>query len=138
MPRFPTRSIRPGKASRPAYCFAPTEFVVVYGSEIPSDIAIWIRVYELPAGTDWNYGIFPGLSILSDAGTAVDGRPARVRDIEVTERDIAFAPGDRYTEYVIQVSKSRYLLAQTYSQQDYDTSKVILDQMMETLRFTSP
>jgi hypothetical protein len=118
--------------------FAPTEFVVVYGSEISPDVAIWIRVDELPEGIDWDYGPFPGHSILSDSATAVDGQPARVREIEVTERDIAFSPGDRYTEYVIQVSDSRFLLAQTYSQPDYATSKVILDQMMETLRFTSP
>ena len=61
-----------------------------------------------------------------------------MREIEVTERNIAFAPGDRYTEYVIQLSETRHLHAQTYSQQDYDTITLILDQMMETLEVTSP
>ncbi len=69
---------------------------------------------------------------------AVDGEPARVQEIEVLERSIAFAPGDRYTQYVVEMSENRYLTAQTYSQLDYNASRQVLDQMMQTLRFISP
>lgn len=118
--------------------FAPTDFVVVYGTEIPSDVAIWINVDELAEGTDWNYEPLQGNRILTDSETEVAGQPGRVQEIEATERSIALRPGDRYTMYVVELSGNRYLVAQTYSQQDYDTSRLILEQMMETVEFASP
>ena len=118
--------------------FAPHEFEVLYGTELPHDIAMWIRLDELPEGAEWNYGPFSGYTVLTDSEAVVDGYPARVREIEVTLPNLAYAPGDRFTEYVIQLSETRYLLAQTYSQQEYDTSTVTLDQMMETLVVTAP
>ncbi len=118
--------------------FAPGEFNIQYGTEIPHEIAIFLRIEDLPEGTGWDYGPYPGLRIVSDAETAVDGQPARVLEIEVVEQSLAFAPGDRYTQYIVEMSANRYLTAQTYSQEDYDASRQVLDQMMQTLRFISP
>jgi hypothetical protein len=118
--------------------FAPTDFSIQYGTEIPSDIAIFLRIEDLPEGTGWNYGPYPGLRIVSDLDAAVDGEPARIQEIEFLEQSLAFAPGDRYTEYVVEMSENRYLTAQTYSQLGYNASRQVLDQMMQTLRFISP
>ena len=135
----------PGDASgagEPAcQLFAPTDFVQLYGTEISSDVAIWIRVYELPEGTAWNYGPFPGqLRIFSDSEAIVGGQPARVQEIEVIEGSMSARPGDLYSQYIIELSSSRYLKAQTiyYHQEEYETNRMILDQMMQTLEFTSP
>jgi hypothetical protein len=118
--------------------FAPAEIAQQYGTEIPPVVAIWIRLDQLPAGTTWSYGPFAGSRVLSDDEVTVGGQAARVQEIEVTEPSIAFAPGDRYRLYVVELSGNRYLTAQTYSQQDREGNELVLEQMMQTVEFISP
>lgn len=115
------------------WLFAPTDFALVYGSEISAEVAIVMRVFQLPAGTDWNYGPFPNRKLLSDSPTTVAGLPARRQETEILVRDIAFAPGDLHTEYVIPLGDGSYLVAETYRGPDYELAKSVLDEMMRTL-----
>ena len=91
------------------WLFAPTDFALVYGTEISHEVAIVMRGFELPAGTDWNYGPFPNRQLLSDSATIVADLPARRQETEILERDIAFAPGDLQTKYVIELGDGDYL-----------------------------
>jgi hypothetical protein len=122
----------------PCQYFAPTTFEVVYGTEPSPAIAISIAVIELPEGVTWNYGPFEGYAILSSAPATIDGYPARVQEVEVTEPSIGFwSLGDRYTEYVVDLGANRYLTAQTRNPNVYDMSREILDDMMRTLELVS-
>jgi hypothetical protein len=121
----------------PCTLFGPVAFLVEYGTEISPHVAIWIRVQEIAEGADWNYGPFPGSDLLRDSETTVDGRSARVQEIEVTQSTVPFEAGDRYTQYIVHIAGGRYLLAQTYRPPDYQAGLLILDKMMRTLEFAS-
>ncbi|MGI8791659.1 MAG: hypothetical protein ACR2H3_00500 [Acidimicrobiales bacterium] len=96
-------------------------------------MAIVIRRYD-----EWNSGTFSGRQVLSDQETVVDGLPARVQDIKIMERSLAFAPGDRFTEYVIGLDDGTYLVATTYLGPDYESAKSVLDEMMRTMQVGVP
>jgi len=115
------------------WLFAPTNFNLTYGTEIPAQVAIVIRRYD-----EWNSGSFSGRRVLSDQETVVDGLPARVQEIEITERTLAFAPGDRFTEYVVGLEDGTYLVATTYLGPDYEGAKSVLDDMMRTMQAGVP
>lgn len=68
----------------------------------------------------------------------VDGLPARVQEVEITERNIAFAPGDRITEYVVELPDGAYLVAATYLGPDYGSARSVLDDMMRTMQIWLP
>lgn len=114
--------------------FAPVDFVLEYGLQFPPETAVWIRVDELPEGSSPTYGPAPGETVLSEAELTVDGYPARVWETRLAD---AVGP-DRYTRFVVQLAESRYLVAETRSQPDYDANALVLRQMMQTLEFTSP
>jgi len=78
------------------------------------------------------------VDILSDRRVEVDGLPARAQEIEVTERTLAFAPGDRFTEYVIELPDGAYLVAATYLGPNYESAKSILGKMIGTLEIRRP
>ena len=120
--------------------FAPTDFPVLYGTEPSPAIAIMIAVFELPEGvSEYNYGPFEGYAVLSDSAVTVGGYPARVLEFEVTQPSVGFTQvGDRYTEYVVELSGRRFLAARTQSQDDYATSRQVLSEMMQTLEVLSP
>jgi len=115
------------------WLFAPTNFSLTYGTEIPAQVAIVIRRYD-----EWNSGSFSGRRVLSDQETVVDGLPARVQEVEITERTLAFAPGDRCTEYVVGLEDGTYLVATTYLGPDYESAKSVLDDMMRTMQVGVP
>lgn len=123
----------PSEGIAACWLFAPTDFEVAYGTEIPPQVAIVIRRLE-----EWNYGAFSGRRVLSDRSVVVDGRPARVQEIEITERDLAFAPGDRFTEYVIELPDGAYLVADTYLGPDYESARTVLNDMMGTIQIGLP
>ncbi len=115
------------------WLFAPTNFDLTYGTEIPAQVAIVIRRYD-----EWNSGSFSGRRVLTDQETVVDGIPTRVQEIETTERSLAFAPGDRFTEYVVGLEDGTYLVATTYLGPDYESAKSVLDDMMRTMHVGAP
>lgn len=96
-------------------------------------MAIVIRRYE-----EWNSGSFSGRRVLSDNPAVVGGSPARVQEIEITERTLAFAPGDRFAEYVIELPDGGYLVAATYLGPDYEAARSVLDDMMRTVQIGLP
>jgi hypothetical protein len=126
-----------GEGIAACWLFAPTDFTLVYGTEIPFEVSIIIRRFELDAGVEWVYES-DSARVLSSSEATVAGLPGRFQELEVTERDIAFEPGDRIAQYVIAVSDGTYLLASTYHGPDYDESKAVLSQMMRTLALISP
>jgi hypothetical protein len=115
------------------WLFAPTDFDLTYGTEIPVEVAVVIREYD-----EWNSDTFSGRRVLSDQQTVVDGLPARVQEIEITERTIALAPGDRFTEYVVELEDGSYLVAATYLGSDYESAKSVLSDMMATMQVGTP
>lgn len=120
------------------WLFAPTDFAVVYGTEISSDVAVIIRAFEVPEGFVYEYNPPRNARIVSDSTTTVAGRPARYQELEITERDIAHHVGDRIARYVVQVTELKYLTAETYRGPDYSTAKTVLDQTVLTLEFLAP
>jgi hypothetical protein len=115
------------------WLFAPTEFELVYGTEIPAEVAIVIRRFD-----EWDSGSFSGRKIISDHSVAVDGLPARVQEIEATERTLSFAPGDRFVEYVIELPDGAHLVATTYIGPDYESAKAVIGDMMSTMQIGLP
>jgi hypothetical protein len=95
-------------------------------------VAIVIRRFK-----EWDSGSFSGRRVLSDHAAVVDGLPARVQEVEITERNIAFAPGDRITEYVVELPDGAYLVAATYLGPDYGSARSVLDDMMRTMQIGS-
>lgn len=122
-----------GEGIAPCQFFASTDFEVTYGTEIPADVAVVIRRYD-----EWHSGAFSGRRVLSDQQTMIDGLAARVQEIEITERTLAFAPGDRFTEYVVELEDGSFLVAATYVGSDYESARTVLDDMMQTLELQSP
>jgi hypothetical protein len=120
------------------WLFAPTDFAVVYGTEIPVEVAVVIRAFEWPEGSVYEYGPPRNARIVSDSTTTVAGLPARYQELEITERDIAYQVGDRIARYVVQVTERKYLTAQTYRGPDYSTAKTVLDQLVLTLELLAP
>ena len=120
------------------WLFAPTDFAVVYGTEIPVEVAVVIRAFEWPEGSVYEYAPPRNARIVSDSTTTVAGLPARYQELEITERDIAYQVGDRIARYVVQVTERKYLTAQTYRGPDYSTAKTVLDQLVLTLELLAP
>jgi hypothetical protein len=129
-----------GEGIAACWLFAPTDFVVGYGTEIPWEAAVIIRRFELGAGVEWDYEAGSARELSSSEAT-VAGLPARFQELEVTERDHLFAPGDRIAQYVIAVADGSYLVAQTtyyFGPDSYEESKALLSQMMQTLELIAP
>lgn len=61
-----------------------------------------------------------------------------MQEIEITERSITFAPGDRITEYVVELPDGAFLVADTYVGPDYDSAKDVLGDMMLTMEIQQP
>ena len=120
------------------WLFAPTDFAVVHGTEIPDDVAVIIRAFEAPEGFVYEYDPPRNARIVGDSTTTVAGRPTRYQELEITERDVAHQVGDRIARYVVQVTQRKYLTAETYRGPDYSTAKTVLDQMVLTLEFLAP
>jgi hypothetical protein len=128
-----------GEGIAACWLFAPTDFALVYGTHIPVEVAIIIRRFELDEGVEWAYGLADGARVLSSSETAVAGLPAHFLEIEVTERSMALAPGDRIARFVVAVSDGAYLVAQTiYYGPGYEESKAVLSQMMRTMELIAP
>jgi hypothetical protein len=128
-----------GEGIAACWLFAPTDFALVYGTQIPVEVAIFIRRFEPGTDVEWAYGLGDGARVLSSSEAAVAGLPAHFLEIEVTERSMALAPGDRIARYVVAVPDGSYLVAQTiYYGPDYEESKAVLGQMMETLELVRP
>ena len=117
----------------PCWLFAPTPFELTFGTEIPAEIAIVIKRED-----EWDSSMFGGRRVLSERDTTVDGLPARVQDIEVTAGSTAFVPGDRFTEYVVELPDGAYLVAATYQGPDYEAARSLLDDMMKTIQIETP
>jgi hypothetical protein len=115
------------------WLFAPTDFDLTFGTEIPAEVAIVIRRYD-----EWNSGSFSGRRVISDQQTVVDGLPARLQEIEITERTLALSPGDRLTEYVIELEDGSFLVAATYLGSDYGSARSVLSDMMATMQIGTP
>jgi hypothetical protein len=116
-----------------------TDFVLVYGTHIPVEVAIIIRRFEPGADVEWAYGLGGDARVVSSSEATVAGQPAQFLEIEVTERTLAFAPGDRIARFVVSLSDGSYVVAQTgYFGPDYEESKAVLSQMMQTLELVSP
>jgi hypothetical protein len=120
------------------WLFAPTEFAVVYGTEISPDVAVVIQSFETPEGVAYEYSPPRNARIVSDSTTTIAGRPARYQELEITERDIGHQVGDRIARYVVQLSERTYLTAETYRGPDYSTAATVLAQMVLTLEFVTP
>lgn len=75
-----------------------------------------------------------GITISSEE-TTIAGRPATVTESEGTGDGPFFAEGDFSYGYQITLPDGRFLVASTYyaNDGDYETHKLTLDQMMETL-----
>jgi hypothetical protein len=133
-----------GEGIAACWLFAPTDFALVYGTEIPFEVAIMIRRLEPGADVEWAYGLGDGARVLSSSEAAlvlVAGLPAHFLEIEVTERSMALAPGDRIARYVIAVPDGSYLVAQTtyyFGPDSYEEDKAVLSQMMQTLELVGP
>jgi hypothetical protein len=117
----------------PCWLFAPTPFALQAGTEIPREIAIVIRRED-----EWTPELFAGRRVLSERNVSVDGLPARVQDIEVTAGSSTSEPGDRFTEYVVELPDGDYLVAVTYHGPDYEAARSVLDDMMRTIRIETP
>ena len=118
-----------GEGIAACWLFAPTDFEVVYGTEIPAEVAIVIRRFE-----EWDPSSFSGRRVLSDHAVVIDGLPARVQEVEITEGDIGLAPRDRIMEYVIELPDGADLVAATYRGPDYESARSVLDDMMRTIQ----
>ena len=131
--------LSPAAQGLPAcYLFAPTDFAVVYGTEISSDVAIWFRSYDPPPEFEWDFGPPINARIASSAETEVADRWALYQELEIVEPDYVFEPGDRIARYIIEVAERSYLIAETHRGRDYVEAKSMLDQMMLTLEIVSP
>lgn len=111
---------------------------MVYGTEISSDVAVVMRVFELPEGVVYEYGPPRNARVVSEATTTVAGLPARYQELEITERDIAHQVGDRIARYIVHITERRYLAAETYRGPDYEAAKTVLDQIVLTLQLGAP
>jgi hypothetical protein len=127
-----------GEGISSCWLFAPTEFLVVYGSEIPAEVAVVITAHELSEGVVYDYDPPSNARIESESTTTAAGLSARYQELEITERDIAHQVGDRVARYIIQVNERRYLTAETYRGSDYLAAKAVLDQMVLTLQLVLP
>ena len=115
------------------WMFAPTDFEVRYGTEIPSKVAIIIRRFD-----EYDPGSFEGEAILSDVPATIAGNPARVQEVEFTVPNIAFAAGQHLTRHIIELSDGTYLVGETYLGPDYESARTVLEDMMQTLELVSP
>jgi hypothetical protein len=115
------------------WMFAPTDFDVVYGTEIPAEVAIVIRRVD-----EWDAASFSGRQVLSDDPVTVDGLPARVQDVELTGPAIGAPPGHRIREYVVDLPEGDYLVAATYLGPDPESAMTVLDDMMRTIQIGLP
>ena len=122
-----------GEDIAPCWLFAPADFEVIYGTEIPADVAVVIRRFDA-----WDYGPWSGNVILSDVRATIAGHPARIQEREITERTIAFAPGQRVAQHIVELPDGSYLVAETYLGPDYESARTVLDDMMQTLELVSP
>ena len=116
-----------GEGIAACWLFAPRDFGITYGTEIPAEVAIVIRRFA-------NLDDVPGPRVISDDPAVVDGLQARRQEVEITERTITTAPGHRQTRYLIELPDEAYLVAQTYLGFDYDLARSVLDDMMRTLQ----
>jgi hypothetical protein len=108
-----------GEGIAACWLFAPTDLAVVYGTEIPADVAVVIKAVELTEGFVYEYGPPRNARVVSESTTTVAGLPARYQELEITERDIAHQVGDRVSRCVVQVTERTYLTAETYRGPDY-------------------
>jgi hypothetical protein len=115
------------------WLFAPTPFQVVTDSEISSDVAIVIRRVD-----EWEPETFDGRNVLSEDELEVDGLPTRIQEIEITEGSLAFARGDRLTEYVVSLPDGAFIVADTYGGPDYEEARSVLEDMIGTLQINTP
>jgi hypothetical protein len=122
-----------GEDLAPCWLFAPADFEVIIGTDMTADVAVVIRRFD-----EWDYGPFDGVRVISDEPAVVDGLQARRQEIETTERTLAFPPGHRRTRYIIELSDGTFLVGETYIGPDYESARVVLDDMMRTLVLVSP
>lgn len=81
-----------------------------------------------------------GAELLSSEELTVDGQPAIVREVQGTIDGPFFGAGDRAYEYLITLDESAVLQVSTTSDAlgDYETHRVVLDRMMQTLDLHAP
>jgi hypothetical protein len=114
--------------------FAEEPVELIQNAGLPPGIAISAGLEEQPLGNPEQ-----PIEVLSSREVDVAGRPATVQEIEWTADTVFQRAGDRSYAYRISLASGETLLFGTLNQrpsEQYDSRKLVLDRMMETLELT--
>jgi hypothetical protein len=125
-----------GDVMEPCSLFDPDPIVIEPATEVPHDIAITIRVEDVPFERVTSAA--PGAREVQRHELTVDDRPAVRQEIELTEARLRPA-GARTYSYFVDLG-GRTLVAQTHDAGElaFRDKKDTLSEMMETLYFGVP
>lgn len=113
--------------------FDPSAIEVPYASELPADIAVGIRIEEVPY--DRVAGEMFGIRVLSREEWTVAGRPGLRRLVEQTGDGLLDA-GIRSWQYIAGWDDGRTLVAVSHDvgEPGFDTKRRVLDEMIARLQ----